>query len=46
VWVVVALVGVPTWLWILLGIGTVAPLQGIVLVNLRVRKLRNVPPGG
>lgn len=39
-WVVVAVVGVATWLWILGGIGTVWFCVGLLLVNLRIQRER------
>lgn len=44
VWIVVAFDGAPTWLWIVLGISAASWLQGFISVNLRIRRLRNVPP--
>lgn len=46
VWIILALDGAPTWLWIVLGVSAAIWLQGFISVNLRIRKLRNVPPDG
>ena len=35
-----------TWLWIVLGVGALMWLRGFVSVNLRIKRLRNVPPDG
>lgn len=45
-WLLVALQGGPTWLWIVLGIGAVTWLQGFISVSLRIKRLRSVPPDG
>ena len=45
-WVVVALEGGPTWLWIVLGISTLTWLQGLISVSLRIRRLQSTPPDG
>jgi hypothetical protein len=38
VWILVALNGGPTWLWIVLGVGAATWLQGFISVNLRIRR--------
>lgn len=42
-WIVLALDGAPTWLWIAFGISAAIWLQGLLSVNLRIRRLRNSP---
>jgi hypothetical protein len=44
-WILIALRGGPTWLWIALGVSALAWLQGFISVNLRIIKLRNDAPG-
>lgn len=45
-WILVALDGGPTWLWIVLGIGAATWLLGFISVNLRIRRLHTNPPDG
>jgi hypothetical protein len=45
-WILIALDGSPTWLWIALGISAVTWLQGFISVNLRIKRLRSNPPDG
>jgi hypothetical protein len=46
IWIVLALDGGPSWQWILFGISAATWLQGFISVNLRIRRLRNLPPDG
>lgn len=41
-WILLVLIG-PTWAWIALGVGGAIWLQGFITVNLRIKRLRNLP---
>jgi hypothetical protein len=43
-WVLIAVSGGPMWLWIALAVSAAMWLQGFIAVNVRIRRLRDVPP--